>query len=70
MSAEAREVPAARQAGSKGPVRRLIVETERKTAALKAAGNRRDAWGWRRSEGRLPEGNTRKPRALGIASVR
>lgn len=43
-------LPAARQAGSKGPVRRRVVESERETAAEKAAGHRRDARGGRGSE--------------------
>ena len=70
MNVGATNLPVARQAGSKDPVRRLVVESERETAAEEAAGHRRDAWGWRCSEGRLAEGYTRKPRALGIASVR
>jgi hypothetical protein len=37
-------------AGSKDPVRRLMVETEKKTAVKKTAGHRRDAWRWRCSE--------------------
>ena len=37
--------PAARQAGSKGPVRRPMIETERKTAADEVAGHGRDARG-------------------------
>jgi hypothetical protein len=37
-------LPVVRQAGSKGPVRRLMVDSERKTAAEEAAGHRRDAW--------------------------
>ena len=59
-----------RQAGSKGPVRRQVVDCGSKTAAEKAAGHRRDARGWQGSKGLAAEGNTRKPRALGIASVR
>ena len=70
MNVGTQKLPVVRQAGSKDPVRRLVVDSERKTAAEKVAGHRRDAWGWRGSEGPPAEGNTRKPRALGIASVR
>ena len=62
-------LPVARQAGSKDPVRRWWL-TPKEDGGLEIAGHRRDARGWRRSEGRLAEGNTRKPRALGIAPVR
>jgi hypothetical protein len=49
----------------------LVVEIEEGDGSLKeTAGHRRDAWGWRGSEGRLAEGNTRKPCALGMAPVR
>jgi len=60
-------LPAARQAGSKDPVRRWVVE---KTATHEVAGHERDTRRWWRSEGRLAEGYTGKPRVLGIASVR
>lgn len=43
-------LPVARQAGSKGPVRRLVVESERETAAAEAAGHQRDGRGGRGSE--------------------
>jgi hypothetical protein len=45
-------LPVARQAGSEGPVRRPMVDPERKTAAEEVAGHGRDARGGRRSEGR------------------
>ena len=45
--------PAVRQAGSKDPVRRGVVETERETAIQKIAGHARDAAGERCSEGRF-----------------
>lgn len=47
-----------------------VVRWLKKTATGEVAGHRRDAWGWRGSEGLPTEGNTRKPHALGIASIR
>jgi hypothetical protein len=63
-------LPVVRQAGSRDPVRRSSVETDRETAIQKIAGRLRDTAGGRCSEGRLAEGNTRKPAVLGIAPVR
>lgn len=55
-AAATQNLPVARQAGSKGPVRRLMVDSERETAAEEAAGHRRDARGGRSSEGRSRRG--------------
>ena len=69
-TASRRKVPVARQAGSRDPVRRSVVETERETAIQKIAGHTQDTADGGARKRALAEGNTRKPAVLGIVPVR